>query len=96
MIDSGCIELMNTIKSGKQLQRFNSDHIKKSIIWKNILMRLWLKIPFINKHGFVEYPFLHDERKESNWWFFNLLEDYLKRRARQKHGHTWIHAGSYG
>ena len=44
------------------------------------------KKPFINKHGFVEYPFLHDARKESNWWFFNLLEDYLKRRARQKHG----------
>jgi len=47
------------------------------------------KVPFINKHGFVEYPFLHDARKESNWWFFNLLEDYLKRRAKQKYGHTY-------
>ena len=47
------------------------------------------KVPFINKHGFVEYPFLHDARKESNWWFFNLLEDYLKRRARQKYGHAY-------
>ncbi|MBT3513699.1 MAG: hypothetical protein HOB32_11125 [Nitrospina sp.] len=47
------------------------------------------KKPFINKHGFVEYPFLHDARKESNWWFFNLLEDYLKRRARQKYGHSY-------
>ncbi|UCD11023.1 MAG: hypothetical protein JSU88_10180 [Nitrospinaceae bacterium] len=44
------------------------------------------KKPFINKYGFVEYPFLHDQRKGKNWWFFNLLEDYLKRRARQKHG----------
>ncbi len=44
------------------------------------------KKPFINKYGFVEYPFLHDTRKMSNWWFFNLLEDYLKRRARHKHG----------
>jgi hypothetical protein len=44
------------------------------------------KKPFINKYGFVEYPFLHDERKGKNWWFFNLLEDHLKRRARQKHG----------
>lgn len=44
------------------------------------------KKPFINKYGFVEYPFLHDQRKEKNWWFFNLLEDYLKRRARQKYG----------
>ena len=52
-------------------------------------MSLMAKVPFINKHGFVEYPFLHDVRKESNWWFFNLLEDYLKRRARQKYGHTY-------
>ena len=44
------------------------------------------KKPFINKHGFVEYPFLHDQRKGKNWWFFNLLEDHLKRRARQAHG----------
>lgn len=44
------------------------------------------KKPFINKYGFVEYPFLHDQRKGKNWWFFNLLEDHLKRRARQKHG----------
>ena len=44
------------------------------------------KKPFINKYGFVEYPFLHDQRKGKNWWFFNLLEDYLKRRARQKYG----------
>jgi len=44
------------------------------------------KKPFINKHGFVEYPFLHDTRKQKNWWFWNLLEDYMKRRARQKHG----------
>ncbi len=47
------------------------------------------KKPFINKYGFVEYPFLHDQRKGKNWWFFNLLEDYLKRRARQKHGHDY-------
>ena len=47
------------------------------------------KKPFINKHGFVEYPFLHDTRKGKNWWFFNLLEDYLKRRARQKFGHGY-------
>ncbi|MBI5427792.1 MAG: hypothetical protein HZA02_05875 [Nitrospinae bacterium] len=44
------------------------------------------KKPFINKYGFVEYPFLHDQRKGKNWWFWNLLEDYLKRRARQKKG----------
>ena len=44
------------------------------------------KKPFINKYGFVEYPFLHDKRKESNWWFYNLLEDYLKLRFRRKHG----------
>tara|TARA_Y100001960_G_C14680613_1_gene830912 strand:- start:234 stop:668 length:435 start_codon:yes stop_codon:yes gene_type:complete len=44
------------------------------------------KKPFINKYGFVEYPFLHDERKSKNWWFWNLMEDYLKRRARQNHG----------
>lgn len=44
------------------------------------------KKPFINKYGFVEYPFLHDDRKKKNWWFFNLLEDYLKRRARQNAG----------
>lgn len=44
------------------------------------------KKPFINKYGFVEYPFLHDQRKAKNWWFWNLMEDYLKRRARQKHG----------
>ncbi len=44
------------------------------------------KKPFINKYGFVEYPFLHDDRKSQNWWFFNLLEDYLKRRCRQKLG----------
>jgi hypothetical protein len=44
------------------------------------------KKPFINKYGFVEYPFLHDQRKEKNWWFYNLLEDYLKLRARQKVG----------
>jgi hypothetical protein len=44
------------------------------------------KKPFINKYGFVEYPFLHDTRKGKNWWFFNLLDDHLKRRARQKHG----------
>ena len=51
------------------------------------------KKPFINKYGFVEYPFLHDQRKGKNWWFFNLLEDYLKRRARQKYGveHTRDH-----
>ncbi|PIR01541.1 MAG: hypothetical protein COV66_00925 [Nitrospinae bacterium CG11_big_fil_rev_8_21_14_0_20_45_15] len=47
------------------------------------------KKPFINKHGFVEYPFLHDTRKQRNWWFWNLLEDYLKRRARHKHGHEF-------
>ena len=44
------------------------------------------KKPFINKHGFVEYPFLHDTRKQKNWWFYNLMEDYLKRRARQNVG----------
>ncbi len=44
------------------------------------------KKPFINKYGFVEYPFLHDERKSKNWWFWNLMEDYLKRRARQRVG----------
>ncbi|PIQ96721.1 MAG: hypothetical protein COV67_07980 [Nitrospinae bacterium CG11_big_fil_rev_8_21_14_0_20_56_8] len=44
------------------------------------------KKPFINKYGFVEYPFLHDQRKSKNWWFWNLMEDYLKRRARQKNG----------
>ncbi|MFQ5481187.1 MAG: hypothetical protein ACE5ER_00410 [Nitrospinaceae bacterium] len=44
------------------------------------------KKPFINKYGFVEYPFLHDDRKAQNWWFFNLLEDHLKRRAKHKHG----------
>ena len=44
------------------------------------------KKPFINKYGFVEYPFLHDQRKAKNWWFWNLIEDYVKRRARQKHG----------
>ena len=44
------------------------------------------KKPFINKYGFVEYPFLHDDRKGKNWWFFNLLEGHLKRRARQKIG----------
>ena len=44
------------------------------------------KKPFINKYGFVEYPFLHDERKSKNWWFWNLMEDYLKRRACQNHG----------
>ncbi|MCH7498610.1 MAG: hypothetical protein IH886_01130, partial [Nitrospinae bacterium] len=44
------------------------------------------KKPFINKYGFVEYPFLHDQRKGKNWWFFNLLEDHLKRRARRKYG----------
>jgi hypothetical protein len=49
------------------------------------------KKPFINKHGFVEYPFLHDTRKQRNWWFWNLLEDYLKRRARHKHGHDFTH-----
>ncbi|MCH7498609.1 MAG: hypothetical protein IH886_01125, partial [Nitrospinae bacterium] len=43
------------------------------------------KKPFINKYGFVEYPFLHDQRKGKNWWFFNLLEDHLKRRARRKY-----------
>ena len=47
------------------------------------------KKPFINKYGFVEYPFLHDTRKGKNWWFWNLLEDYLKRRARQKVGHEY-------
>ncbi|QPJ65967.1 MAG: hypothetical protein G3M78_11405 [Candidatus Nitrohelix vancouverensis] len=47
------------------------------------------KKPFINKYGFVEYPFLHDQRKMGNWWFWNLLDDYLKRRARQKHGHGY-------
>ncbi len=47
------------------------------------------KKPFINKYGFVEYPFLHDQRKGKNWWFFNLLEDHLKRRARQKHGQDY-------
>ncbi len=49
------------------------------------------KKPFINKHGFVEYPFLHDTRKQRNWWFWNLLEDYLKRRARHKHGPEFTH-----
>ena len=44
------------------------------------------KKPFINKYGFVEYPFLHDDRKGKNWWFFNLLEDHLKRRSRKKLG----------
>ncbi len=44
------------------------------------------KKPFINKYGFVEYPFLHDTRKSKNWWFFNLLEDHLKRRAKQTYG----------
>ncbi len=44
------------------------------------------KKPFINKYGFIEYPFLHDDRKGKNWWFFNLLEDHLKRRARQTIG----------
>jgi len=44
------------------------------------------KKPFINKYGFVEYPFLHDDRKSKNWWFWNLLDDYLKRRARQSAG----------
>lgn len=44
------------------------------------------KKPFINKYGFVEYPFLHDTRKSKNWWFYNLLEDHLKRRAKHKHG----------
>jgi hypothetical protein len=47
------------------------------------------KKPFINKYGFVEYPFLHDTRKGKNWWFFNLLEDHLKRRARHKHGREY-------
>jgi hypothetical protein len=44
------------------------------------------KQPFINKHGFVEYPFLHDDRKARNWWFWNLLDDYIKRRTRQAKG----------
>ena len=44
------------------------------------------KKPFINKYGFVEYPFLHDDRKGKNWWFSNLLEDHLKRRCRKKIG----------
>lgn len=44
------------------------------------------KKPFINKYGFVEYPFLHDTRKAKNWWFWNLMEDFLKRRARQRKG----------
>jgi len=48
------------------------------------------KKPFINKYGFVEYPFLHDKRKEQNWWFYNLLEDYLKLRIRQKHGRNYV------
>ncbi|MFQ5672736.1 MAG: hypothetical protein ACE5G9_06550 [Nitrospinales bacterium] len=47
------------------------------------------KKPFINKYGFVEYPFLHDQRKAGNWWFWNLLEDFLKRRARQRKGHDY-------
>ena len=47
------------------------------------------KKPFINKYGFVEYPFLHDQRKGKNWWFWNLLEDHLKRRARQNHGQEY-------
>ena len=44
------------------------------------------KKPFINKYGFVEYPFLHDDRKAKNWWFYNLLEDHLRRRAKQTYG----------
>ena len=44
------------------------------------------KKPFINKYGFVEYPFLHDDRKAKNWWFWNLLDDHLKRRARHAIG----------
>ena len=47
------------------------------------------KKPFINKYGFVEYPFLHDKRKEKNWWLYNLMEDYLKRRAKHKAGPTY-------
>ena len=47
------------------------------------------KKPFINKYGFVEYPFLHDQRKQKNWWFYNLMEDYLKRRAKHKIGPTY-------
>ena len=47
------------------------------------------KKPFINKYGFVEYPFLHDDRKSKNWWFWNLLDDYLKRRARQTVGQDY-------
>ena len=47
------------------------------------------KKPFINKHGFIEYPFLHDKRKENNWWFWNLLEDYIKRRTRQAKGQEY-------
>jgi len=47
------------------------------------------KKPFINKYGFVEYPFLHDTRKGKNWWFWNLLEDYLRRRARHKKGQAF-------
>ena len=47
------------------------------------------KKPFINKYGFVEYPFLHDTRKSKNWWFWNLLDDYLKRRARQSAGQDY-------
>lgn len=47
------------------------------------------KKPFINKYGFVEYPFLHDDRKSQNWWFWNLLDDYLKRRARQNKGQDY-------
>ena len=35
------------------------------------------KKPFINKYGFVEYPFLHDQRKAKNWWFWNLMEESL-------------------
>ncbi|MEC7641546.1 MAG: hypothetical protein VYC17_05255 [Nitrospinota bacterium] len=49
------------------------------------------KKPFINKYGFVEYPFLHDQRKGKNWWFWNLMEDFLKRRARQRKGHDYTH-----
>ena len=47
------------------------------------------KKPFINKYGFVEYPFLHDTRKGKNWWLWNLMEDFLKRRARQQKGHDY-------
>lgn len=37
----------------------------------------------------MEYPFLHDDRKSKNWWFWNLLDDYLKRRARQTVGQDY-------